>query len=87
MNMRVYVYLCGFKKVEQVFARHYTSNIATCKLIDIVEHHVVKEKLPREYWDKLVEDGEILVYEPEIISRFVENGCRSNCYLRLIVRS
>ncbi len=84
--MKVLVFKCSFSKAEQVFPRHYTSNIATCSYVGEEELEDLKQIIPRDLFEKLVDEGEALIYDVEIVKKLLGEGFNENLYVRLMVK-
>ncbi|WFO75317.1 hypothetical protein J4526_09695 [Desulfurococcaceae archaeon MEX13E-LK6-19] len=81
----VKIYYCKIKEEQQVFSRHHISMFSICRVVGSKSLEEIKNVLPQEYYEQLVSNGEIEIFDDDIVSNIIPITVGEKGYLRLVL--
>ncbi len=84
-NAVVKIYYCKIKEEQQIFSRHHITTFFICRNVGSKSLEEIKKALPREHYERLLSDGEIEIFDNDIVSSVVPITISEKGYLRLVL--
>jgi len=81
--MKCLIYLCKYIEVEQVIPRHHVAGYSKCEYFKTMDLEALKNILKNINYDELVNNGETVITDPDIIDSIIGYKPVENLYLRI----
>lgn len=83
MEGRVIIYFCKIHGMDQPIPRHHIASVVACHALRELDLRDLKDLLSNNEYSILINDGELIITDPEKIQRIACISPGEEVYLRL----